>query len=69
MKRKFKIEGMSCNHCRSVIENALNRIPGVQAEVSLSPPEVLIDFEGTEERIKEFQAVLSEEGNYKISLL
>ena len=26
MKKSFKVDGMMCNHCRTHVENALNRI-------------------------------------------
>lgn len=35
MKIMIKIEGMSCEHCRNRIENKLNSLPGVKAQVDL----------------------------------
>lgn len=35
MKKIIKIEGMSCEHCRNRIENKLNSLPGVKAQVDL----------------------------------
>lgn len=35
MKKMIKIEGMSCEHCRNRIENKLNSLPGVKAQVDL----------------------------------
>ena len=32
---KMKIDGMSCGHCSSRVEKALNGIPGVSATVDL----------------------------------
>ena len=35
MKKVLTIEGMMCGHCTSRVEQALNAIDGVTAEVSL----------------------------------
>lgn len=34
-KKRIIIEGMSCSHCSSRIENALNSLAGVKAKVNL----------------------------------
>lgn len=39
---EFKVEGMMCDHCRSHVEDALNSIEGVNATVTLDPPEALV---------------------------
>ncbi|MDR1604991.1 MAG: cation transporter [Gracilibacteraceae bacterium] len=36
MTKIIQIEGMSCSHCQAAVENALNAIDGVQAEVDLA---------------------------------
>lgn len=35
MKKTIKINGMMCNHCKAHVEQALNALDGVTAEVSL----------------------------------
>ena len=35
MERVLKIEGMSCAHCQKRVEDALNRLEGVEVEVDL----------------------------------
>ncbi len=35
MKKTMKIDGMSCNHCKGRVEQALNAIEGVSAQVKL----------------------------------
>lgn len=35
MKKTVSISGMSCSHCSSSIEKALNSIDGIHAEVDL----------------------------------
>ena len=65
MKKTYRIEGMMCNHCRMHAEKALNQLEGVNAVVTLDPPEAVIEFDGTEKPLTELQAALDEEG-YKI---
>lgn len=66
MKKEFKIEGMSCNHCRMHVEKTLNGIEGVSATVTLEPPVANIEFSGVEKSLEELQKALSEAGDYKI---
>ena len=35
MQKTIQVEGMMCQHCVAHVKNALEKIPGVQAEVSL----------------------------------
>ena len=35
MKKEIKINGMTCAHCQSSVEKALNALPGLSAEVNL----------------------------------
>lgn len=46
MKKEIKIEGMSCNHCTARVGKALNGIPGVIADVSLSGKKATVSLEG-----------------------
>lgn len=66
MKKEFKIEGMSCNHCRMHVEKALNSLEAVSATVTLEPPVATIEFAGAEKSLEELQKTLSEAGDYKI---
>ena len=66
MKKEFKIEGMSCNHCRMHAEKALNSLDGVTAIVTLTPPVATIEFSGEEKPLEELKKALSEAGDYKI---
>ena len=46
MKTVFKVIGMSCNGCRSGVENALRRVPGVTAvAVSLEKGEASVEYD------------------------
>lgn len=42
--RRYRVEGMNCNHCRANVEKALRSVPGVtEAEVSLSAGEARVE--------------------------
>lgn len=41
-KYVMNIEGMHCNHCKSSVENALNSLDGVYADVDLKGGKALI---------------------------
>lgn len=45
MKQTFIVDGMSCNGCRTNVENKLNAIEGVRASVSLDPPLAEVETE------------------------
>ncbi|NAW51021.1 heavy metal translocating P-type ATPase [Elizabethkingia argentiflava] len=63
MRKTFVIKGMSCDGCRSKIENKINQIEGVSAQIQLHPPLAHIIFEGSfpEDLIEK---KLQEAGNY-----
>ncbi len=65
MKNTYIIDGMSCNGCRTKVENTLNTIEGVKAEVSLNPPQANIEMEENIS-LTQLQEVLSSKGNYTI---
>ena len=67
MKKEFKVEGMTCNHCRMHVENALNSIEGVKATVTLDPPIATVEFSGDEKPLNALQAVVTEKaGDYTL---
>jgi copper chaperone CopZ len=67
MEHTYKITGMSCQGCRSKVENALNTIDGISAKVSLEPAEAIITMEKhvPTEKLKE---ALSTIGHYGIEM-
>ena len=67
MEKKYRIDGMMCNHCRMHVEQALNRIEGVRATVSLEPPVATVEFSGQEKPLGELQRALDGTGEYQIS--
>jgi Cu2+-exporting ATPase len=66
MKKQFKVEGMSCGHCRASVERALNSIPDVIATVTLTPPAATVEFSGAEVSPHDLQKAVSEAGDYKL---
>ena len=67
MKKEFKVEGMTCNHCRMHVEKALNSIDGVKATVTLDPPVAVVEFSGEEKPLKELQEIVTENaGDYTL---
>lgn len=66
MIKEYQVEGMSCNHCRKHVEEALNGIEGVKAQVSLEPALATVEFSGGELSLAELQAAVSAAGDYKI---
>ncbi|MDT0689421.1 heavy metal translocating P-type ATPase [Salegentibacter sp. F188] len=69
MKHTYKITGMTCNGCRSHVEEALNTVEGVtNASVDLEKAEAEIEMKRHIE-IGKFQHALKEEGgNYEIMM-
>ena len=67
MKHTYKITGMSCDGCRSKVEKTLNTIEGVDAQVTLSPPQATISMK---EHIptETMQKALGAVGNYGIEM-
>ncbi|MDP1813248.1 MAG: heavy metal translocating P-type ATPase [Leadbetterella sp.] len=65
MTHNYQITGMSCNGCRTKVENTLNAIEGVSAVVTLEPPMAVITME-KHISTKQFQTSLSAVGNYTI---
>lgn len=67
MKHIYSISGMSCDGCRTRVENALNKIDGVQAQVELNPPIATITMH-THIPTEQLQRALTEVGEYSISM-
>ena len=67
MKKEFKVQGMSCNHCRMHVEKALNSLEGVTAVVTLKPAVATVEFSGEEKSLEELQKAVSEAGDYTLS--
>ena len=66
MTHTYYIHGMSCDGCRAKAEKALNGIEGVQATVSLEPPQAVVQMQ-KHIPLEELQAALSAVSKYTIS--
>ena len=63
MKKEFKIEGMSCNHCVAAVQKSLARINLKNYEVNIGSAKV--DFD--EHKIKEDEIIKAiQEAGYQI---
>jgi Cu+-exporting ATPase len=67
MKHTYKITGMTCQGCRSKVENALNGIDGISAKVTLEPAEAIIMMD-KHIPTEKLQEALSAVGNYSIAM-
>ena len=58
---KLKVDGMSCEHCVSAVNQALERVPGVEqvVEVSLERGEAVVEGEP---HVSALIAAIEEEG-------
>ena len=45
MQKTIQVEGMMCQHCVAHVKNALEKIPGVQAEVSLEKNQAVVTMD------------------------
>lgn len=46
MKKTVKIKGMTCGHCQKKVEDALNKLSGLEAAVNLKKEEATIKVTG-----------------------
>ena len=70
MKKTYRVEGMMCKNCRRHVEEALNKMDGVKAVVTLDPPQAEVEFLNGERTLEELQAFVNEEaGDYIMSLI
>jgi len=67
MKKVVKITGMTCGHCQKRVENALNKLPGLEASVNLKKEEATITVKG-EWNEKLIRDAVSEAGYEVVSI-
>ncbi len=60
----MKIKGMTCEHCVNNVTNAINKVPGASAKVSLKNNEAVISYDRELSNIELRNAV--EEAGYKV---
>ncbi|NMB00305.1 MAG: heavy metal transporter [Firmicutes bacterium] len=46
MKKIVKVNGMSCEHCQKRVQTALDKLPGIKAEVNHKKGQALLTVEG-----------------------
>jgi copper chaperone len=57
------VRGMSCNHCVTSIEGALNKVAGVgQAKVDLAAGQVMVSFDESAVSLDEVKETVEEQG-------
>ncbi|HEY8425611.1 MAG TPA: cation transporter [Limnochordales bacterium] len=62
----YNVKGMSCNHCKKTVTEAISRIPGVTGvEVDLGTGQVTVTFSGELDDQKVREAV--EEAGYEMA--
>lgn len=59
----FKVDGMSCSHCKSVVKDALRKLDGVRdVQVELERGLVTIKYDPIEVGLPELQEAIREAG-------
>ena len=66
-RKTYLVEGMMCDHCRTRVEKVLNMWEGASAQVTLTPPEAIITFQGKVPALSELQQLIDEKaGDYTL---
>ena len=66
-RKTYLVEGMMCDHCRTRVEKVLNMWDGASAQVTLTPPEAVITFQGKVPALAELQQLIDEKaGDYTL---
>lgn len=67
IQKTYLVEGMMCDHCRTRVEKVLNMWEGASAQVTLTPPEAVITFQGKVPALAELQQLIDEKaGDYTL---
>lgn len=67
IRKTYLVEGMMCDHCRTHVEKVLNMWEGASAQVTLTPPEAVITFQGKVPALAELQQLIDEKaGDYTL---
>ncbi|HJH64958.1 MAG TPA: heavy metal translocating P-type ATPase [Bacteroides mediterraneensis] len=67
VQKTYLVEGMMCDHCRTRVEKVLNTVEGATAQVTLTPPEAVITFQGKVSSLEELQHLIDEKaGDYTL---
>ncbi|EHJ07390.1 copper chaperone CopZ [Staphylococcus simiae] len=67
-KDVIKVLGMSCGHCKSSVESALNELNGVDsADVDLAKSEVSVQFDSNKVGFNDFKEAIENQG-YEVEM-
>ncbi len=63
MEQTIKVEGMTCNHCKSSVEGALNQLDGVNnAAVNLEENNVQVAYEEGKVNFDQMKEAIEDQG-------
>jgi copper chaperone len=63
MTTTLQVQGMTCNHCKMAVTNALQEIEGVnRVEVHLEKGTVDVDYDETKVSLNQLKEVIEEQG-------
>ena len=65
MAKKILIEGMMCQHCVAHVRDALNKLPGVEAQVDLDSKTATVTGDASDEALT---AAVTEAGYQVVSI-
>ncbi|HDJ2489947.1 TPA: copper chaperone CopZ [Staphylococcus aureus] len=59
----LNVEGMSCGHCKSPVESALNNIDGVtSADVNLENGQVSVQYDDSKVAVSQMKDAIEDQG-------
>lgn len=59
----LSVKGMSCGHCKGVVEQALKKVPGViNADADVGAGTVAVHFDGEKVSLEALKKAISEAG-------
>jgi copper chaperone len=62
-KNTFRVEGMSCGHCKAAVEDGLNELPGVErANADVARGSVEVSYEEGTVSTKDLKGAIEEAG-------
>ena len=69
MKKQYKVEGMTCDHCVAHVKSALEEMDGIKkAKVQLKSPQATLEFDN-EPSLDQLKKAVASAGDYSLSAL
>ena len=63
----LNVEGMSCGHCKSAVESALNNIDGVtSADVNLENGQVSVQYDDSKVAVSQMKDAIEDQGRCRL---